>query len=184
VGKWVICKTHKDVIPAIEKDGYPGCAGHRDCSGHGARPGGAGARQDQGLPVLSLPIQGGWAGEMVRARPNGREPQVGRGADGRLAEQMNGHRFEKASDGPQAESQRILDEDIRINRRIAKNVTYPRARGVHDPHHCNAGYWQRGATHRHGVGVIRQPMKTQGHPGDCPMRQGRGFRVEDHTPLS
>jgi methylthioribose-1-phosphate isomerase len=150
--EWVTCKTHKDVIRAIEKMIIRGAPAIGVAAAMGLALGAGTVRtRDYGRFLDRFREMGR---EMVRARPTAVNLRWAVERMVRLAEQMSGQPVEAIKAALGAESQEILDEDIRINRRIGQNGQTLVPAGSTILTHCNAGSLATGG-YGTALGVIR-----------------------------
>jgi methylthioribose-1-phosphate isomerase len=150
--EWVTCKTHRDVIRAIEKMVIRGAPAIGVAAAMGLALGAGTVRtMDYGRFLDRFREMGR---EMVRARPTAVNLRWAVERMVRLVEQMKGQPVEAIKVALREESQEILDDDIRINRRIGQYGQTLVPKGATILTHCNAGSLATGG-YGTALGVIR-----------------------------
>jgi methylthioribose-1-phosphate isomerase len=150
--EWYTCRGYKDVIRAIEKMVIRGAPAIGVAAAMGLALAAASirTRSYDNYLVRFKEI----AGEMVSARPTAVNLKWAADRMVRLVEACAGYPVEEITKLLKKESQRILDEDIAINRRIGLNGQELVDRGSTILTHCNAGSLATGG-YGTALGVIR-----------------------------
>jgi methylthioribose-1-phosphate isomerase len=150
--EWFTCKTHKDVARAIEKMVIRGAPAIGVAAAMGLALGAGTVKTRDSRRFLERFREMGL--ELERARPTAVNLRWAVDRMIRLAEQMVGQPVEAIQAALRTESQRILDEDIRVNRRIGQNGQALVPPGATILTHCNAGSLATGG-YGTALGVIR-----------------------------
>jgi len=155
--EWVTCTTHKQVVRAIEKMVIRGAPAIGVAAAMGLALGAATVRTRDYNRFLERFREMGR--EMVRARPTAVNLRWAVERMVRLVEQMKGQPIQAIKAALRTESQEVLDEDIRINRRIGQNGQTLVPAGSTILTHCNAGSLATGG-YGTALGVIRAAHET------------------------
>ena len=149
---WYTCKGYGDVIKAIEKMVIRGAPAIGVAAGMGLALGALSIR-DRSYEKFRDRFQT-MADRMVQARPTAVNLRWATERMSRLVSDMAGKSVEKIQKALRAESERILAEDIEINRKIGKNgqKLVPKKSTILT--HCNAGSLATGG-YGTALGVVR-----------------------------
>ena len=150
--EWYICRTHRDVIRAIETMVIRGAPA-------------IGVAAAMGLALGARSIRAGsygtfqrrfqeMADRMITARPTAVNLKWAVERMSRLVEGMAGHPVEDIKRALRKESEAVLAEDIEINRRMGRHGQRLVPKGAAILTHCNAGSLATGG-YGTALGVIR-----------------------------
>ena len=148
--EWYTCKTYKDVVKAIESMVIRGAPAIGVAAAMGLALGAGSIKTKAGFRKRF----GEMCGRMLKARPTAVNLRWAVERMGRLAEGTAGMPLEAIQKALREESQRILEEDIEINKKIGEH-----GQGIVPPEaailtHCNAGALATGG-YGTALGVIR-----------------------------
>jgi methylthioribose-1-phosphate isomerase len=149
---WFTCKGHKDVIKGIQKMVIRGAPAIGIAAAMGMAMG-AGSITTKSYAAFTKKFKK-IAGEMVLARPTAANLRWAVERMKNLVENMAGHSVAEIKSALRKESEKILAEDIEINRKMGKNGQRLVPDGATILTHCNAGSLATGG-YGTALGVIR-----------------------------
>ena len=150
--EWYTCKGYRDVIRAIEKMVIRGAPAIGVAAAMGLALGAFTIRAKDYLKFRNrFKIMGD---EMAKARPTAVNLKWAVERMSSLVEKMNTQPVEEIQESLRRESERILAEDIDINRKIGRNGKSLISKGATILTHCNAGSLATGG-YGTALGVIR-----------------------------
>lgn len=150
--EWYTCKGYRDVVKAIEKMVIRGAPAIGVAAGMGLALGALSIR-DRSYGGFKDRF-GGMAEEMVKARPTAVNLRWAVERMSRLVEEMAGKDVPEIQKALKRESEKILEEDIDINRKIGKNGQRLVPKKATVLTHCNAGSLATGG-YGTALGVVR-----------------------------
>jgi methylthioribose-1-phosphate isomerase len=150
--EWVMCRGYKDVIKAIEKMVIRGAPAIGVAAAMGLALGASSIRA--GSYARFLVRFRDMARQMIQARPTAVNLRWAVERMTRLVEELSGRPLDDIKLALRIESERILQEDIEINRKIGENGQVLIPDGSTILTHCNAGSLATGG-YGTALGVIR-----------------------------
>ena len=150
--EWYTCRGYRDVIAAIEKMVIRGAPAIGVAAAMGLALGASAIRVKSYADFRSRFDE--MAGKMVKARPTAVNLKWAVERMSLMVEKMGGHAVADIKEALMRESEKVLAEDIEINKRIGKNGQKLVPKKATILTHCNAGSLATGG-YGTALGVIR-----------------------------